>query len=71
MVMTVWWGNLLVIILTALTFLPVRRWLQSNINAMIYGEHDDPYVLISSINHQLQAMTSPQMSTHRRCHRRP
>jgi signal transduction histidine kinase len=36
----------------------VRRWLQSRINVLIYGQHDDPYALISEINQQLQAMAA-------------
>lgn len=62
LVISPWWANLIVLAIIALTLLPVRRWLQGNVNAIIYGEHDDPYVLISTINHQLQAMTSPQLT---------
>jgi signal transduction histidine kinase len=57
-----WWVNIVIIIVVALTLLPVRRWLQSRINALIYGQHDDPYALISKVNQHLQAMTSPQMT---------
>jgi hypothetical protein len=59
---TPWWVNTIVIILVALTLVPVRRWLQIQINAMIYGQYDDPYTLVSTINSQLQAMNSPQMT---------
>src|SRR5690554_497675 len=59
---TPWWVNTIAIILVALTLLPVRRWLQIQINAMIYGQVDDPYTLVSTINSQLQAMNSPQMT---------
>ncbi len=55
-----WWVNIIVITIVALTFRPVRRWLQSRINVLIYGQHDDPYALISQVNQQLQIMTSPQ-----------
>lgn len=57
-----WWINLIVIILVALTFLPVRRWLSTRTNALIYGEHDDPYGLISRINKELDGMVSPQLT---------
>jgi len=57
-----WWVNIVIIIVVALTLLPARRWLQSRINALIYGQHDDPYTLISKVNQHLQAMTSPQMT---------
>ena len=55
-----WWVTILVITIVTLTFLPIRRWLQSPINVLIYGQHDDPYALISQVNQQLQLMTSPQ-----------
>jgi two-component system NarL family sensor kinase len=55
------WGVKIIIVgIVALTLRPVRRWLQSQINVLIYGQHDDPYILISQVNQQLQAMTSPQ-----------
>jgi signal transduction histidine kinase len=57
-----WWANLIVLAIIALTLLPVHRWLQGNVNAIIYGEHDDPYLMISTINYQLQAMISPQLT---------
>jgi len=57
-----WWVSVLVIIVIAFTLWPVRRWLQSRINVLIYGQHDDPYALISEINQQLQAMAAPQLT---------
>lgn len=57
-----WWVNVIVIGIVLITFMPLRRWLQSRINVLIYGEHDDPYTLISQVNQQLQQMVSPQMT---------
>jgi hypothetical protein len=55
-----WWLNIVVITAVALTLWPVRRWLQVRTRALIYGQHDDPYALISKINRHLQSMISPQ-----------
>jgi signal transduction histidine kinase len=55
-----WWVNIVVITVVALTLRPVHRWLQSPINILIYGQHDDPYALISQVNQQLQTMVSLQ-----------
>jgi two-component system, NarL family, sensor kinase len=55
------WGvNIVIVGIVALTLRPVHRWLKSQINVLIYGQHDDPYVLISQVNQQLQTMASPQ-----------
>lgn len=55
-----WWVNVVVITIIVLTLWPVRRWLQSRINILVYGQHDDPYALISQVNQQLHLMVSPQ-----------
>jgi two-component system NarL family sensor kinase len=56
------WVNVVVISVVAFTLWPVRRWLQSRINVLIYGQHDDAYALISEINQQLQAMAALQLT---------
>jgi hypothetical protein len=55
-----WEVNIVIIGIVALTLRPIRRWLQSPINVLVYGQHDDPYVLISQVNQHLQTMASPQ-----------
>ena len=57
-----WWLNLLAFVLIAVTFLPVTRWLRDHINDLVYAQHDDPYILISKVNQQLQVMTTPQLT---------
>lgn len=56
------WVILLSLLLIVPTLLPVHRWLRMHIDLMIYGQHDDPYALISEINAQLQVISSPQMT---------
>lgn len=53
------WGvNLIAILITALTFLPVRRRLQPAINQLVYSR-PDPYLLLAQINQRLEATTAP------------
>jgi signal transduction histidine kinase len=54
--------NLTAIAVTAFGLLPVSRWLRVHVDYLVYAEHDDPYLLISKVNQQLQAMTSPQLT---------
>jgi signal transduction histidine kinase len=55
-----WWVNLMIITVAGLTLRPISRWLQSQVNVLIYGQHDDPYLLISQVNQHLHTMVSPQ-----------
>jgi signal transduction histidine kinase len=57
-----WWLAILTLIAISPTIVPLYRWLRGRINEIIYGEHDDPYALISAINAQLLAMTSSPMT---------
>jgi signal transduction histidine kinase len=57
-----WWLNLLAFALIAVTFLPTTRWLRDHVNDLVYAQHDNPYVLVSQVNQQLQAMTNPQLT---------
>ena len=57
-----WWLYLLAGALLALTLVPVTHWLRDRINDLVYAQHDNPYRLIATVNHQLQAMTSPQFT---------
>ena len=54
--------NLTAIVVIALGLLPVSRWLRVHVDYLVYAEHDDPYLLISKVNQQLQAMTNPQLT---------
>ncbi len=55
-----WWLNLAVLLIIALTFWPVRVWLRRGANQVVYGQHDNPYELISRLNQRLDAVQSPQ-----------
>jgi signal transduction histidine kinase len=55
-----WWLNLLAIILIALTFLPVYRWVRASVRDLIYGQHDNPYPALAQLNQYLESTPSPQ-----------
>jgi signal transduction histidine kinase len=57
-----WWLDVIALILVAITFMPVYRWLRSRVNDLVYAQHDNPYTLIARVNAQLQAMTQPQQT---------
>lgn len=50
-----WWMNLVALIMIVLTFLPVRGWLQRGVTQLVYGQHDNPYALLSQVNVHLEA----------------
>lgn len=56
------WLDLIALALIVITWLPVSRWLRVHIHDLIYAKHDNPYILISQVNQQLQAMTSAQVT---------
>lgn len=57
-----WWVSILTIAVISPTLPPLYRWLNSHISDIIYGQHDDPYTLLSAINMQLRVMNSPQIT---------
>ncbi len=56
-------GNLLVSILAAglvaVLFAPLRNRFQRSINRLMYGERDDPYVVITRLGERLEATLAP------------
>ena len=44
----------------AVLFQPVRGWLQRAVNRLVYGERDDPYVVISRLGQRLEATLAPE-----------
>ena len=46
--------------LVALLFQPLRNRLQRGINRLMYGERDDPYVVLSRLGQRLEATLAPE-----------
>ncbi len=46
--------------LVAVVFQPLRQRLQRGINRMMYGERDDPYVVLSRLGQRLEAAYAPE-----------
>lgn len=57
-------GNLLLSIgatgLVAVLFAPLRTRVQQGVNRLMYGERDEPYVVISRLGQQLETTLSPE-----------
>ncbi|HJS19743.1 MAG TPA: GAF domain-containing sensor histidine kinase, partial [Anaerolineales bacterium] len=57
-------GNLLISLLAtgliAFLFQPLRERLQRGVNRMMYGERDDPYVVLSRLGQRLEAAYAPE-----------
>lgn len=49
-----WWLTGLGIAGVALTIWPVSRWLHHRIDDLIYGQHDNPYLVLSQLNQHLE-----------------
>lgn len=43
----------------ALAFDPVRRWVQGGVNRLMFGQRDDPYVVLSSLGHVMAGAGTP------------
>jgi signal transduction histidine kinase len=43
----------------AVLFQPLREWLQRAVNRLVYGERDDPYMVISRLGQRLEATLAP------------
>ncbi|MBI5290630.1 MAG: sensor histidine kinase [Chloroflexi bacterium] len=46
--------------LVAVTFNPLREWLQRGVNRVMYGERDDPYAVLSRLGQRLEATLAPE-----------
>jgi signal transduction histidine kinase len=46
--------------LVAVVFQPLRQRLQRGINRMMYGERDDPYIVLSRLGQRLEAAYAPE-----------
>ncbi len=55
----VWWLNVIPLAVLLITALPVYRWLRRGVNQLVYGQHDDPYGVLTRLNQPLAVPTSP------------
>ena len=56
----------------AVLFQPLRERFQRGVNRLMYGEHDDPYTVLSRLGQRLGGTLAPDAgrARHRRVHRR-
>jgi signal transduction histidine kinase len=61
-------GNLLPTLLAtgiiAALFAPLREWLQRGANRLMFGERDDPYVVLSRLGQRLMTTPAPEVMLH-------
>lgn len=55
-----WWMNLLALVLSAPTFLPVYRWLRTGVRELVYSQQEHPYPTLTRLNRQLDQAPTPQ-----------
>jgi hypothetical protein len=48
-----WWLNLAAQLVVVPSFLPVHSLLRRSVNQLVYGQHDNPYALLTQLNHSL------------------
>jgi signal transduction histidine kinase len=57
-------GNLVIELLAtglvAVLFHPLRAWLQRGVNRLLYGQRDEPYIVITQLSQRLEAQLSPE-----------
>jgi signal transduction histidine kinase len=54
-----WWLNAISLSILALTIRPVHTWLRSGVHTVVYGQHDDPYAVITQIRASAEADPAP------------
>jgi two-component system NarL family sensor kinase len=54
-----WWRNLIALILIALTFLPMYRWIRVRVRALIYGQHENPFPALVQLHQHFDSTPSP------------
>jgi two-component system, NarL family, sensor kinase len=53
-----WWLNLIALLIIVPTLLPVHGALRRSLNQLVYGQHDNPYALLSQLNQSMDDSTS-------------
>ncbi len=56
-----WWMNLIALLISAPTFLPVYRWLRAGVRELVYSQQEHPYPALARLNQHLEAAPSPQL----------
>jgi signal transduction histidine kinase len=46
--------------LVALLFQPLRGWLQRGVNRLLYGQRDEPYVVVAQLGRRLESIPAPE-----------
>jgi two-component system, NarL family, sensor kinase len=54
-----WWLNLTALVIIVPTFLPMHSLLRRSVNQLVYGQHDNPYALLSQLNQYMDDSASP------------
>ena len=54
-----WWLTGLGLFGAAATIWPVGNWLRNRVNDLVYGQHDNPYALLSQLNQRLEVASAP------------
>lgn len=54
-----WWLSLLALVVIAVTFLPVYRWVRASVRQLIYSQQDNPYPALTRLNQYLETSPSP------------
>lgn len=57
-------GNLLITMLAtglvSILFQPLRTWLQRGVNRLMYGQRDEPYVVVARLGRRLESTLAPE-----------
>jgi two-component system, NarL family, sensor kinase len=56
-----WWMNLIALLVSLPTFLPVYRWLRAGVRELIFSQQEHPYPALERLNQHLEAAPSPQL----------
>ena len=54
-----WWFTGLAVAAVAVTIGPVSRWLHHRVVDLVYGQHDNPYAVLSQLSQHLHGVAAP------------
>jgi two-component system, NarL family, sensor kinase len=55
-----WWLNMIAVVLIAISFLPVYRWVRAGVREFVYGQHENRYPALTQLSQRLESTPSPQ-----------
>ena len=55
-----WWLDLSAVVLIALTFMPVHRWVRAGVHGLIYSQHEHPYPALAQLDRRFDSTFSLQ-----------